>query len=645
MMFLFWFSILLISYTYIGYPMQVWLLAKLRPRPILKGDPLNVDTAVSIVISARNEQQNIRQRIENLLAQDYPKDLLEIIIVSDGSTDCTATIVQQLIDEHPVLTIKLLVLEQNMGKPTALNTGVAAASSEFIIFTDCRQTFEPDVIRQLLTNFNDPDVGCVSGELKFWQDSGSHIQAEMGAYWSYEKFIRKNESASGSVVGATGAIYALRKELYRPLPPSALIDDVLTPLNVVKQAKRVVFDSSAVAFDVVSNDAAQEWRRKVRTLAGNWQLINLCPGLFRPSVNPLCWRFIGHKFLRLLVPFALIILFVTSFTQNYWLARVLGWLQVVGYCLVIAAHFNQSVRKFGLINTAYFFTVLNLAALVGFGRWIRNTHETSWHNTTDKKTKKGGVPVLMYHALEDDEHPAGYTEPGDKVYVLQVEQFREQMAYLKENSFKTYLIDELLEMDCLPEKAVVLTFDDGHESNATLALPILKEYGFKAHFFITTGWIGTPHFLTAEQVRALHDSGMGIGSHGVTHSFISDLDETSILFELSESKHVLEQIVGKKVSVFSAPGGRYCRQSIQDVQGAGYRHFVSSEVGLLSVDDLNAVIPRCTMKAATTQVEFVAVITGDTAVFDKLLRRARVLVVMKKVLGNRLYEKMRKIVV
>jgi len=213
MQFLFWFSILLISYTYLGYPFQIWLLAKLFPKPILKGDPSLVDNPVTIVISARNEQQNIRRRIENLLSQDYPKELLEIIIVSDGSMDNTVATVQQLIDEQSESKIKLLVLEQNMGKPTALNAGVEAASSEFIIFTDCRQTFEADVIRQLLANFNDPDVGCVSGELKFWQDSKSHIQSEMGAYWNYEKFIRKNESASGSVVGATGAIYALRKEI------------------------------------------------------------------------------------------------------------------------------------------------------------------------------------------------------------------------------------------------------------------------------------------------------------------------------------------------------------------------------------------------------------------------------------------------
>ena len=637
MQFLFWFSILLISYTYIGYPLQVWLLAKLRPRPILKGDPRNVDTAVSIVISARNEQQTIRQRIENLLAQDYPTDLLEIIVVSDGSTDGTAAIVQQLIDEHPASTLKLLILEQNMGKPTALNTGVAAASSEFIIFTDCRQTFEPDVIRQLLANFNDPDVGSVSGELKFWQDSDSHIQAEMGAYWTYEKFIRRNESASGSVVGATGAIYALRKELYRPLPASALIDDVLTPLNVAKQAKRIVFDGSAVAFDIVSSNAAQEWRRKVRTLAGNWQLINLCPGLLRPSVNSLFWRFIGHKFLRLLVPFALITLLLTSFTQNYWLAQVFGWLQVVVYCLVITAHFNHSIRKFSLINTAYFFTVLNLAALVGFGRWIRNTHVTSWHNTSDKKAKKGGVPVLMYHALEDDEHPAGYTEPGDKVYVLQVEQFREQMAYLKENGFRTYLIDELLELEQLPENGIVLTFDDGHESNSTLALPILQEYGFKAHFFITTGWIDTSRFMSEKQIIELADVGMGIGSHGVTHRFLNNLASNEVQDELNKSKGSLEKILSQEVAGISYPGGR-----IPKTKDSPCRWGCTSSVDLFSNRSSLVEIPRVAIKHNTSLLSFAKIVWRDNWYFRKVIIRGQVLSSMKRILGDDLYSKIHK---
>ena len=638
MQFLFWFSILLILYTYVGYPLHIWVLARLFPRPVLKGDPSTVASQVSIVISARNEQTRIKQRIENLLTQDYPPELLEIIIVSDGSTDNTIVTVQQLIVEHADSKIELLILNENKGKPTALNAGIEIAKGEFIVFTDCRQTFKPDVIRQLIANFEDPDVGCVSGELNFWQDSDSQIEAEIGAYWKYEKFIRKNESASGSVVGATGAIYAIRKELYRLLPTAALIDDVLTPLNLAKQGKRIVFDGAAVAYDVVSDDATQEGQRKVRTLAGNWQLINLCDGLFNPIVNPLCWRFIGHKFLRLLVPFALLTLLLTSFTQNSWFAQLFGWCQIVGYFFVCVAHFSPSFRKFRLVNIAYFFTVLNLAAFFGFCRWISNTHEGTWQASPKKTLKSKGVPVLMYHALEDEVHPAGYTDPGDKVYVLQVDQFREQMTYLKENGFQTYLIDELLELDNFPEKAVVLTFDDGHESNATLALPILQECGFKAHFFITTGWIATQKFMSEEQIKELATAGMGIGSHGVTHRFLNNLAEAEVLNELVFSKETLESLISQKIQGISYPGGR-----VPQKERSCFHWGCTSSVDFFFKNTLLTALPRIAIKHSTSLNSFAKIVHCDRIYFQKSQFRDKILSSMKSVIGDELYARIHRI--
>lgn len=255
-----------------------------------------------------------------------------------------------------------------------------------------------------------------------------------------------------------------------------------------------------------------------------------------------------------------------------------------------------------------------------------------------------GIPVLMYHALEDADHPAGAQDAGEQLYILQTEQFRQQMDYLHSKGYQTYLLEELQAMDAWPEKAVVLTFDDGHESNFTLALPILQQYGFKAHFFITTGWTGTSHFLTADQIKALHEAGMGIGSHGVTHRFLSDLDGSCIEQELCDSKRTLEKITGEEIQSFSAPGGRFCKRTEQSARQIGYRYFVTSEVGLLSIDAFATFIPRCTIKAATSLSEFSAVVAGNTAMINSMAQRARLLCMAKKLLGNTLYEKIRRLV-
>ena len=630
-MLVFWFSAFLVLYVYFGYPLLVWLLKTFVPNPVSKGAPSCVLSPVSVIIAARNEGDRIEKKICNIIAQEYPQELLEIIVISDGSIDNTNAKIRRVAEKNSNIKIELIQLDNSQGKPNALNIGIERAEHEFIVFTDCRQTFEPDVIRQLIANFDDPAVGSVSGELKFWRDSTSQIQAEMGLYWKYEKFIRKAESQSGSVVGATGAIYAIRKSLFMPLPHETLIDDVLIPLNIAAQGRRVIFDSTAVAYDVVSDDMTKEWHRKVRTLAGNWQLLQLFPGLLNPFVNPLWWRFLSHKFLRLLVPFALIAMFLSSFSLNSWFFQLVLFFQIIIYLFMVAAHFYNPLKRNKIVKTAYFFGVLNLAVLVGFVRWATKTHVSTWQVNAGGISKKGGVPVLMYHALEDDEHPAGYTEPGDKVYVLQVEQFREQMAYLKDNGFRTYLIDELLEMDCLPEKAVVLTFDDGHVSNATLALPILQEYGFKAHFFITTGRIGTPYFLTAEQIGALYDAGMGIGSHGVTHRFLNVLSENDARAELVNSKNQLQEIIGKTITGISYPGGREPKISTTD-----YFWQCNSSIGFLK-NLQSQLFQRVPIKYNTILSDFVNIIQCDQSYYQRAQLREKVLFFMKRALGDKGY--------
>lgn len=289
---------------------------------------------VSVVIAARNEEANIERRIKNIMEQDYPQERLELIIVSDGSSDNTAEIVARMFGEREqqvqigACSVKLFSNEKPEGKPFSINRGALSAKGEIIVFADCRQRFAKNAIQQLVNNFGDKHVGCVSGELVFEETPGSAIQSEMGAYWNFEKWLRKTESKTGSVPGATGAIYAIRKKIFKPIPATALLDDVLIPMNIALQGFRVAFEPEAIAYDSISKDFHSEKKRKTRTLAGNWQLLVLKPALLSPMKNPLWIRFFSHKIFRLLIPFCLISLLVISLLVQdfYSLLFIVGFL-------------------------------------------------------------------------------------------------------------------------------------------------------------------------------------------------------------------------------------------------------------------------------------------------------------------------------
>ncbi len=252
-----------------------------------------------------------------------------------------------------------------------------------------------------------------------------------------------------------------------------------------------------------------------------------------------------------------------------------------------------------------------------------------------------GIPVLMYHALEDADHPAGAKDPGEQLYVLQVSQFREQMEYLHREGYQTFLLDELQALAEWPEKAVVLTFDDGHESNFVLALPILQGYGFKAEFFITTGWIGTPYFMDEERIRGLHQAGMGIGSHGVTHRFLSDLAESEIKVEFSESKEALEACIGGPVVSMSYPGGRMNQNTQKSAQASGFHYTCSSVPQRHQQSSGQTIINRFVVTAGLTLDAFTSLVQGRG--LNALRFRHSLLATTKGVLGNNLYESIREI--
>lgn len=383
---LFWLSFFFIVFTYIGYPLVLLVLARISPEPVNKTTGLLFHPFVSIILAAKNEAQGIEKRLRNLLEQDYPADKLEIIIVSDGSVDATESIIQKLAADLPRNQARIIchAYSPSKGKPTALNLGVKHAVGDIIVFADARQQFEIDTVSQLVTNFSDPTIGGVSGELVFLKESESKIKAQMGAYWTYEKTIRKSESISGSVVGATGAVYAIRKHLYQNLPAGTILDDVLTPMNIIMQGYRVIFDGEALAYDTISKDVGHEWKRKVRTLAGNWQLLSLRPDLLNPRQNKILFRFCFHKLARLVVPFFLLLLLLTSALQQSVFFGLMTSGQLLVYLVAVVAYYFPKIQVNSLVKTIYFFCTLNSAAIAGFYVWITGGCSTVWSTGVSK---------------------------------------------------------------------------------------------------------------------------------------------------------------------------------------------------------------------------------------------------------------------
>jgi cellulose synthase/poly-beta-1,6-N-acetylglucosamine synthase-like glycosyltransferase len=338
----FWASLGIVLYVYVGYPALLALWARVRRRTHLRSDTLR--PSVSVVVAARNEAERLPARIENLLASDYPGDRLEIVIVSDGSVDGTARAVAPYVRERPAGNARAprvrLIERPAEGKAAALNHGVAAASHEVIVFADARQRFAPDTIRRLAANFADPAVGVASGELVLDCETGpseSSVGDGVGAYWRYEKWLRSRESEIDSMLGATGAVYAMRKSCWRDLPAGTILDDVLAPMRAVMGGYRAVFDPRARAFDTVAADAAVESRRKSRTLAGNYQILALEPRLLVPGLNRVFVQYLSHKIGRLLVPWALAALLVSNValvaSSPIYVAAALG--QALFYGLAI----------------------------------------------------------------------------------------------------------------------------------------------------------------------------------------------------------------------------------------------------------------------------------------------------------------------
>jgi len=360
----FWFSAAVIAYCYIGYPLYLWLRSHFLPRPVRRGA---AEPTVSALMVVRNEESLIASKLKNVLALEYPRSKLEVVVVSDGSNDDTPAILEQFSQDPRV---RAIIKPAPCGKASGLNDAVESACGDVLLFTDARQQIEPGALNYLIENFADPAVGAASGELMLGDPTNGETGKGMGMYWQIEKKIRELESASGSVPGATGAIYCARRALLEPLPEGTILDDVLLPMQVVRKGFRVVFDSRARAWDSPDLGGSREFGRKVRTLSGNYQLVQLAPWLLTAD-NKIRFEFISHKLSRLIAPFALLGLLISSVFLAGPLYRAALIAQLAFYVLSIVALSGLRIGPLSwLADMARTFVVLNSAALVAFVNFV-----------------------------------------------------------------------------------------------------------------------------------------------------------------------------------------------------------------------------------------------------------------------------------
>ena len=397
---LFWISVFLICYTYILYPIGLFITATAlqikrdfrylfakneRRKREIQDDEL---PTVSIVVAAYNEEKVIEAKIYNMLALDYPREKFEVIIGSDGSTDRTNEIVSAYWDRG----IQLINYTDRGGKTNVLNRTIPRATGDIIVLSDANTMYAKDALRKIVRYFRDPKVGCVCGELRFVSPEGKP-ESET-AYWKYEVLLKFLESKLGTVLGANGAIYAIRGELFEPIPPDTVIDDFLIGMNVKKKGYKVYYDAEAVAYEETANDVKAEFARRKRIGAGNFHALTKTLALLNPVKGFVALAYLSHKVIRWFVPFFMLlalgtnsaILFKAPLLQGNHIGLLLLYggildLQLLFYLLALGGHLTRKRQSSKLLRLPYYFLSMNIALFFGFFRFITKTQKVAWKRT------------------------------------------------------------------------------------------------------------------------------------------------------------------------------------------------------------------------------------------------------------------------
>ena len=366
---IFWISLLIPVYVYLGYPLALLALRAVRRRPVMKRP---IRPFVSLLIPAYNEADAIQRKIENSLALDYPSDRLEIVVASDGSRDATAEIARRMADGTRV---RLLEFPANRGKMATLNASVPELRGDVLVFSDATAMLERDALPRLIENFADPAVGAVSGRYKVASGAGVSIGASEGLYWRYECFLKAQESELASTVGAHGHLHAIRKHLYLYPPEETINDDCVIPLSVLTKGYRAVYEPGAMVYEEAREMAG--FGRRIRIMAGNIQQMRYAAGLLRPLRMLPLFFLLSHKAGRLLAPFALLSAVVANvFLLDRPLYLGLFGGQVIFYLLAVLG-IACTLRPRALM-LPFYFSMINTAAFFGLYHALTHRRSLAW---------------------------------------------------------------------------------------------------------------------------------------------------------------------------------------------------------------------------------------------------------------------------
>lgn len=371
---LFWSSVAALVYTYAGYPVLLLLVARFRSRPVLRGPGT---PTVSVIITAYNEERDLAAKLENTLALDYPKDLLEIIVSSDCSTDRTDEIARSFASRG----VRLHRQPERLGKTAGQNAAVEQAGGEIILFSDATTHYNPDVLRAMVPSFADPTVGCVAGRLIYVDSTASSVGRGARSYWGYETFLKQHESVICSLIGASGCLYAVRRSAYRPLYNEACSDFIIAT-KMVEQGLRAVFEGDAVCTEDTNRRTDKELRMRVRvitqTFTDLWR--------HRSMLNPLRSGFYAvqlwsHKVMRYMVP-----LFLPGVLISSWLLierspffATVFFAQIFFYTLAAAGWALEQVGVHSrVLALPHYFVLANLASLLAFFKFLSGERYASW---------------------------------------------------------------------------------------------------------------------------------------------------------------------------------------------------------------------------------------------------------------------------
>ena len=367
-------SLAALVYTYAGYPVLLWLMSRLRARPV-KTAPY--EPFVSIIITAYNEERDLRAKLENTLALDYPADKREILVASDCSSDATDNIARAFASRG----VRLYRQPKREGKTAAQNAAIERVNSEIVVFSDATTLYQPDVLRVIMPNFADASVGCVAGKLIYVDPGATSVGSGAQSYWSYETFLKRHESSVFSLIGVSGCLYAVRRAAYVPLYPEACSDFIIAT-KMVEQNLRAIYEPNAVCTEETNQQAGKELRMRVRvitqTFTDLWR--------HRHMMNPLRSGFyaiqlLSHKVMRYLVPvFLLAILASTAILTVYSpFYAVLFAAQVAFYTMALVGWLLERANiQAHFLALPYYFVLANLASVLAARQFLRGERYASW---------------------------------------------------------------------------------------------------------------------------------------------------------------------------------------------------------------------------------------------------------------------------